>query len=511
MLNKLREKKFDLLVIGGGVTGAGISLDAQARGLSTALIEMQDFAAGTSSRSTKLIHGGLRYLKQFQFGVVAEVGKERAIVYENAPHITSPQWMLLPIVEGGTFGKNLTRFALTMYDALANVKKGERKKILNVEETLKLEPLLKKEDLKGGGYYVEYRTDDARLTIEVVKKAAELGAVLSNYTKMERFIYENGKVIGVRALDIISNEHFNIYAKQIVNASGIWVDEIRKLDNSLTGKRLFHTKGVHLVFDQSVFPLKQAVYFDTNDNRMVFAIPREGKTYLGTTDTKYEGDLAVPTITLADKEYLLKTVDKVFHNLHLKLEDIESEWSGVRPLIYEEGKKESEISRKDEIIHSDSLLITIAGGKLTGYRKMAEKVVDLVCNRLNVHVKSITKTLKLSGGDVGGSVGYEKFFNKLIPLFKEVGLKHKEAEILINRYGSNVEKILESIISVKNDSVNSLPPEIYAELKYCLENEMVMNAEDFLQRRSSATLFNKAWAEKWEPQISIAVNEYHES
>jgi glycerol-3-phosphate dehydrogenase len=200
-LEAMAQQQFDVIVIGGGITGAGIALDAQSRGLRTALIEMQDFASGTSSRSTKLVHGGLRYLKQLDVKVVAEVGKERAIVYENGPHVTTPEWMLLPFYKGGTFGKLSTSLGLRVYDFLAGVKRSERRKMFSPNVTLQHEPLLKKKDLKGGGYYVEYRTDDARLTIEVMKKAVELGAMAVNYAKVEELIVKDGTLVGVRVVD----------------------------------------------------------------------------------------------------------------------------------------------------------------------------------------------------------------------------------------------------------------------------------------------------------------------
>lgn len=193
IMNDLQSKEYDVLVIGGGITGVGIALDAITRGLSVALVEMQDFAAGTSSRSTKLVHGGLRYLKQFEIKEVAELGKERAIVYENGPHVTTPVWMLLPFHKGGTFGKFSTSVGLRVYDFLAGVKKSERRYMLNSAQTLEKEPLVKQADLLGGGVYVEYRTDDARLTIEVAKTAIEKGAVLANYTKASGFLYNDAK------------------------------------------------------------------------------------------------------------------------------------------------------------------------------------------------------------------------------------------------------------------------------------------------------------------------------
>jgi len=258
ILADMEKEVHDLFIIGGGITGAGIALDAATRGLKTALVEMQDFAAGTSSRSTKLVHGGLRYLKQFEVGLVAEVGKERAIVYENGPHVTTPEWMLLPLHKGGTFGKFSTSIGLRVYDYLAGVKKSERRSMLSVDETLAKEPLIKKDGLKGGGYYVEYRTDDARLTIEVMKKAIESGAKAVNYAKVKSFIYGDEKVKGVKVVDQLTGKEYKIHAKKIVNATGPWVDKMREADNSKKGKVLRLTKGVHIVIDQSKFPLKQA-------------------------------------------------------------------------------------------------------------------------------------------------------------------------------------------------------------------------------------------------------------
>ncbi|MGI2315704.1 glycerol-3-phosphate dehydrogenase/oxidase, partial [Staphylococcus cohnii] len=228
MKKDLKNDTFDVVIIGGGITGAGIALDATQRGMKVALVEMQDFAQGTSSRSTKLVHGGLRYLKQLQVGVVAETGRERAIVYENGPHVTTPERMLLPMHKGGSMGKFTTAIGLTMYDRLAGVKKSERKTMLNAKETLAKEPLVKKSGLKGGGSYVEYRTDDARLTIEVMKRAAEKGATVINHTKSVHFTYDsNEKVNGIHAEDQITGETYPIKAKKVINASGPWVDEVR--------------------------------------------------------------------------------------------------------------------------------------------------------------------------------------------------------------------------------------------------------------------------------------------
>ncbi|RAK22099.1 homodimeric glycerol 3-phosphate dehydrogenase (quinone) [Anoxybacillus vitaminiphilus] len=510
LLEQMNENVYDVLIIGGGITGCGIALDAASRGLKTALVEMQDFAAGTSSRSTKLVHGGLRYLKQFEIKMVSEVGKERAIVYENGPHVTTPEWMLLPIYKSGTFGKFTTSIGLKLYDYLAGVKKSERRKMLSAEETLKKEPLLKQEGLLGGGYYVEYRTDDARLTMEVIKKAAELGAHAVNYVKVEEFLYEKKKVIGVRCVDQISRHSYNIYARKVINAAGPWVDTLREKDRSKTGKTLRLTKGVHIVIDQKRFPLKQAIYFDTQDGRMVFAIPRDGKTYVGTTDTFYNEDIASPKMTSQDREYLINAINGMFPSVRLTEKDIESSWAGLRPLIHEEGKAPSEISRKDEIWQSPSGLITIAGGKLTGYRKMAEMVVDLVAKQLSeegdgTYKPCQTKTLPISGGNVGSSHAFLQFVEKKAEEAQQYGFTEEQGRQLAKQYGTNVDRLF--AISQKYNEESGLPRDIFATLVYAIEEEMTVKPVDYFIRRTGTLFFNIDWVRKWKmPIINYMAN-----
>lgn len=506
-LEKMEKDIYDVLVIGGGITGAGIALDAQMRGMKTALIEMQDFAAGTSSRSTKLVHGGLRYLKQFEVKMVAEVGKERAIVYENGPHVTTPEWMLLPIYKGGTFGSFSTSIGLRVYDFLAGVKKAERRMMLNREETLQKEPLLKREGLKGGGYYVEYRTDDARLTIEVMKRAVKEGAIAVNYTKAEQLLYEDGNICGVMAHDRIGQKSYKIRARKIVNATGPWVDSLRELDRSKQGKTLRLTKGIHLVFDGRRFPLQQAIYFDTPDKRMVFAIPRDGKTYVGTTDTDYVGDIAHPRMSEEDRRYLLSCVNEMFPELKLDASDVESSWAGLRPLIYEEGKSPSEVSRRDEIFRSPSGLITIAGGKLTGYRKMAETVCDLLAKELQKegfgpYEPCVTKSVPISGGDLGGSRNFPSFIKKMTQQGEQLGLSASVAEKLSRRYGSNIAAIYERIEQLRSEvDKYDLPLELLATILYAIEEERAYTPSDFCIRRSGALLFDIAAVKRWKDGI----------
>lgn len=487
----MEETEYDLLIIGGGITGAGIALDAITRGLTVGLIEMGDYAYGTSSRSTKLVHGGLRYLKQFEIKEVASLGQERAIVYENGPHVTTPEHMLLPFFKGGTFGPLSTSLGLKVYDTLARVKKSERRTMISNEDVLNKVPFIKKDGLRGGGLYVEYRTDDARLTLEVIKEAAKYGANITNYVQAIDFNYQNNKMTGVRAKDVLNDTTFDINAKSIVNATGPWVDDLRSIDHSDKNKHLQLSKGAHLVFSQTNFPLEQSVYFDTPDKRMVFAIPRDNKTYVGTTDTVYEGDPNDLMLTQDDRNYILNAINYIFPDLNLDETHVESSWAGVRPLIHENGKSPSEISRKDEIWESGTGLLTIAGGKLTGYRKMAETVVDKVVKILKenddiIFSKSKTINLPISGGHIGGSKNLDNYLDKSSQKLIELGLTKNEALELAKIYGSNIHLLHDYI----NNNLTELPTVLYAQLKYAIDYEMAMTPIDFFMRRNSSLLFN---------------------
>ncbi|WP_164215935.1 glycerol-3-phosphate dehydrogenase/oxidase [Virgibacillus sp. YIM 98842] len=502
LFNALTEKQLDVLVIGGGVTGAGIALDASSRGLNTGLVEMQDFAAGTSSRSTKLVHGGLRYLKQFEIKMVAEVGRERAIVYENGPHVTTPEKMLLPFYKGGTFGSFTTNIGLLMYDFLAGVKKAERRMMLKPKEVLNREPLVKEKDLIGGGLYVEYKTDDARLTIEILKKAVQHGTKSVNYAKVIDFLYEPSthKLIGAVMEDQITKETYSIYAKKIVNAGGPWVDELREIDKSKKGKSLHLTKGVHLVFTNDKFPLDQAVYFDTPDGRMIFAIPRGDITYVGTTDTDYAGNKEQPLMTVSDRDYLLRSIDFMFPSLNLTADDVVSSWAGLRPLIAEEdAANPSEISRKDEIFTSDSGLISIAGGKLTGYRKMAESVVDTLVKQLKeeegiLFSASETKYMPLAGGEIGGSERLKAFKKQKIKEAAVLGISEKDADKMVQRYGANTDTVLRLFRENQSEAKQEhMDPLVFAELLYALHEEAIYKPADFFVRRTGALFFEMEW------------------
>ena len=494
-ISRLENEDFDLLIIGGGITGAGIALDAISRGLKVALVEQNDFASGTSSKSTKLIHGGLRYLKQFDFWLVKEVGSERAIIHQLAPHLVVPDKMILPIIENGTYGSWLTSIGLKIYDILANVEEEDRRLMLDKKTTLEKEPLLPEDILEGSGFYAEYRTDDARLTIEVLKTAVRLGTLALNYCEISQLSYNDGKIGGALATDRFTSKKIPIKARYVVNATGPWVDTLREdMDPQANrSKSLQLTKGVHVVFPYEKLPVKQSVYFDVPDGRMIFAIPRGKVTYVGTTDTKFEAAPETVEVELVDALYLVKAVNNMFPEIELQLEDIISSWAGLRPLIYEEGKSAGELSRKDEIFESDSGLVSIAGGKLTGYRKMAERVVDVVSKRASkdyeLDLKEVqTEKIDLIEDPFKNYKAVKVYTKKVYQEWESFGFDKSTIEALVHRYGRQTDAILDRFKEVPEQDVETRLAK--AELWFGIHHEMISKPLDFFERRSGRLFFN---------------------
>ncbi len=485
------EKVFDVLVTGGGITGGGIALDAASRGLSVLLLEKLDFASGTSSRSTKLIHGGLRYLKNLEFRLVHEVGKERAVLCKNAPYLVYPEKMLLPVYRGGQYSRFFTSLGLRVYDLLAGVKKNERRKMLTLKEAYKKESMLSIDGLTGAGLYYEYRTDDARLVMELVKTACTAGAQCFNYIKVQEFIYRDKKICGVKAIDKETGKEYLFHAKHIVNATGPWADELLKQDDTGRKGMLHHTKGVHIVLPHARLPVSQSVYFGTRDSRMIFAIPRNGTTYIGTTDTDYRGPLEDPVVSGKDADYLLEAVNKKFHGTRLTRADILSAWAGIRPLIHQEGKSLSDISRKDEVVESSSGLITITGGKLTGYRAMAEKITDLVMKRLAAagekkFIACKTKNIPFAGNGFAKHGGFKNYKESLAEKILPYGYTRDDAVMLARRYGNNADIIAERFLSAPQGNAFGL---LEAEVWYAVNFEAARNITDFMARRTDNLFF----------------------
>lgn len=488
-IKSIREIEFDLTVIGGGITGAGIALDAASRGLNVLLLEKNDFASGTSSKSTKLIHGGLRYLKQFEFGLVKETGQERSTVHRLAPHLAIPEKMLLPFVKDGTYGSVTTSVGLKVYDFLADVLKKDRRYMLDRVKTLATEPLLNKAIVEGGGIYSEYRTDDARLTIEVLKTAKRYEAVLFNYAAVHEFTYSDGLINGLIFKDLISGKRETVKSKLVVAATGPWLDNLLNSQNKEQTNKLRLTKGVHIVVSHSNFPIQHPVYFDTPDERMIFAIPRGKVTYIGTTDTEFSGDIDRVVATKEDLHYLLSSLKRVFPNVIISESDVESNWAGLRPLIDEIDKAPSELSRKDELYEMEDGLIAIAGGKLTGYRKMAERVVDLVQSRSDLPhiIQCRTSMIPLTQDPFSDYNMVKKAVRHYSNLVASEGLNEYWGWHLITTYGSNAALIWRHYQESDNKSEEGL---LKAELWYGINYEMVYNSADFLIRRTGRLYFD---------------------
>jgi glycerol-3-phosphate dehydrogenase len=509
LVRELSEEKFELLVIGGGITGAGIALDAVSRGLKTALVEKMDFAWGTSSRSTKLIHGGLRYLKQLELGLVKEVSRERLIVRKNARHLVQPARFLLPIRKGGNFSKWSSSMGLRFYDWLADVQKRERRKMLNREEVLALEPLLERDGLKGGGLFYEYCTDDARLTIEILKRAFDQGATILNYAEVTGFTEEVGKITGVHLKDHISGASYGVKSTVVINATGPWVDQIRQAnEGQLNGKKLRLTKGIHIVVAKERLPLRQAVYFDVmEDQRMVFAIPKNGVTYVGTTDTDYAADIDRPVANAQDVRYLLDAVNSMFSEVHLQEADILSSWTGLRSLIQQRGKRPSELSRKDEIFISENGLISIAGGKLSGYRKMAERAVDAAINRIgDAPVKKrlgpcVSQIIKIAGSEFSDEEHYHQVRKDLQKRSELIGVQPDEIDKIFNRYGTNAEMIVGKAHEYLQKKYTPGKSLLFGELWYGIHHESVQHLNDFLIRRTGRLYFERPYLRYIYPAI----------
>ncbi|MFL2105222.1 type 1 glycerol-3-phosphate oxidase [Desemzia sp. FAM 23991] len=549
-IKALQEETLDVLIIGGGITGAGTALQASASGLKTGLVEMQDFAEGTSSRSTKLVHGGLRYLKNFDVEVVADTVQERAVVQGIAPHIPKADPMILPVYDepGSTFSMFSLKVAMDLYDQLASVTGTKYANYtLTKDEVLERLPQLKSEGLLGAGVYLDYRNNDARLVIENIKRAAEDGGHMVSRMKVIGILHdENNKVSGATVEDLLTGETFDIKARTVLNSTGPWSDTIRQMDAKLDAvPQMRPTKGVHLVVDREKLQVPQPTYFDTgkNDGRMVFVIPREEKTYFGTTDTDYKGDFAHPTVEQEDVDYLLEVVNNRYPSADIKLDDIESSWAGLRPLIssnggsdynggnsqpisdesfdkvistieqfqkgevdrytvedalknIETGNSESEdnpsaISRGSALDIDEDGLITVAGGKLTDYRKMAigamKAVIEILNNTFNESYELIdSSNYSVSGGEINPQE-VEEETGKLAQMGVEKGLSESEALYLANLYGSNAPKVFALIGEVEQLEGLTLADSL--SLRYAMNEEMALTPNDFLIRRTNHMLF----------------------
>lgn len=487
-LARLADETFDLLVIGGGITGAGVAREAALRGLRTALVEARDFASGTSSRSSKLIHGGLRYLEQGEIGLVREAATERKSLRRIAPHRTAVASMLLPVHGRTSAGLYKLRVGLALYEKLAAVARHELHRVLGRDEALAAEPHLSPERLQGALVYPEYQTDDARLTLDTLKSAHHAGAVVANYVRVTA-LGPSGTPRVVTVQDEEDRTILDVRAAAVVNAAGPWADDLRQLDRREDRPSLYLTKGIHLVFRHVDLPARHCVVMRAHDGRPVFVVPRAPHVYVGTTDTSYEGPLDEPAITREDVDYLLDAVARTFHGIDATADRVIGGWAGLRPLIAEAGKKPSEISRKDEIVVSESGLVTIAGGKLTAYRRMAERVVETVAPMLGRKLPaSASATEMLPGGDLHGAPDLEAFASAPATQAALQGVTPEAAARLIATWGGDAVEVAQS----GGTSFVPLAPEVplsAGEVRYAIRHEMARTLTDLLERRTRLAYF----------------------
>src|SRR5437867_8518775 len=348
-LAALPRADLDLLVVGGGITGAGVARDAALRGLRVALVERNDWAAGTSSRSSKLIHGGIRYLEQGDVGLVREAANERFVLRRIAPHLTLPLRIVMPTYRRTAHAK--LGLGLWTFERLAPVPADEKHEMWDRDASLRAEPLLDGTRLHGAAVFTEYLTDDARLVLDTVKGAHEAGALCVNHLEAAVFV---GGEVSLR--DTLGGRMIGVAPRVVVNAAGPWVDEVRRRAGALTSTRLHLTKGIHLVVPHERLPVRHIVVMQARDRRSAFAVPRGRVTYLGTTDTDFGAPVDNPEVTADDAEYLLDAARRTFTGPPLQADDVVASWAGLRPLLHEEGKRPSEISRKDEILSGGGLV-----------------------------------------------------------------------------------------------------------------------------------------------------------
>ena len=479
----LTDGVFDLLILGGGITGAGVALDATLRGLRVALIDKGDFAAGTSSLSSKLVHGGLRYLEHGDFHLVYEALHERGRLLHNAPHLVHPLRFVLPFYEGARVPSWKFRIGLVLYDILAGAHNIRRSRAVSLSRLREAFPGLEAKGLRGGAEYFDAQMDDARLCLEVLRTAALHGAIVANY--IEAIAFERG---GVRAVDRLSGREFTIAAKQIVNAAGPWADAVRRLDGDDDGPLLQPTKGVHLIAPDcgrsSAFLLLHPA-----DGRVFFVIPWLGKTLLGTTDTACDTSPDDLAVTPSDVEYLLAGFNHYF-SPSLGAPDILGSFAGLRPLIRARPGAPSDLSREFQLHTSPSGLLTATGGKYTTYRRMAEVITDTVVRRLGLSRRCRTRSFRLDGAP---ETPWRRFTpSEIASLTGRCHLDEATARHLVSRYGRRAIEVADYISCdpALGQHVVADEPDVLAEFAYQRDHEMAQTPTDFLLRRTRLGLFH---------------------
>jgi glycerol-3-phosphate dehydrogenase len=498
MWNSIPEEA-DLVVVGAGVTGAGIARDAARRGLRVVLLEQNDIAYGTSSRSSKLIHGGLRYLETYEFSLVFESVSERRIVMDLAPHLVNPMAFLFPVYQGSRKSLRMISAGMWLYDGLALFRSPKRHRTLNPSEVAKEEPLLKQEGLQGAPLYYDCSTDDARLTLETIIDATQNGAVVATWARVDALVKnDQGRIAGVVVKNARDGSLKEVNAHAVINATGPWTDEVLAMSGPRKGKLLRPTKGVHIVVDREKLPVEHAVVlFHPDDNRVLFALPWGDRTYVGTTDTDYDGVPGEEAATLEDVDYLIAAPNHSFPTSQITRGDVVSTWAGLRPLIAPEPEvgemAESQVSREHQIVIGEDGLITIAGGKLTTYRKMAQECVDVAVNLLTLSGKlpedlqsGETTKVPLPGG-----VGWPEDDDhaKVAVELAEVcdcDISAAVARHLVDTYGMRAWELAKMCAADPSLTEPIVPGriEIMAQVDFGVKEELAASVSDIMTRRT---------------------------
>ena len=478
-LQRLKSQQFDILIVGGGITGAGIVRDATMRGYKTALIDKGDFASGTSSKSSRLIHGGVRYLEQFEFGLVFEASRERRVLWQIAPHLATPLPFLFPVYKDASILRRfplMINIGLWMYDGLALFRNYKNHRMYSPKQIGEMMRGFHIDEIGGGALYYDGQVDDARLTLETIRTGHRYGAEIANYVQVDALLKEDGQIIGVKAHDVLGGEQLEIRARVVVNSTGPWADTLLQLDDPNAHKRMRPTKGVHIVVPREKIGGENAVAFTVPDGRLMFTIPWGQFTVVGTTDTDYDSDFDRVYADVADVDYIIKAANHAFPGSQITKSDVISTWAGLRPLVSQLGKSTSGTSREHEIWATESGLVTIAGGKLTTYRSMAEQLVDVVVRQLrdkhNIAPKQACATARVPLVDVEAVAMSD-------------GLPQDVKDHLIHNHGPEAGRVTEMIQrdpKLGQRIIEDLPY-IWAEVPYAIENEMAMTVDDVLERR----------------------------
>jgi glycerol-3-phosphate dehydrogenase len=477
---RLRRETFDLAVIGGGINGAAVARDAAMRGLKVALVDKGDFAAATSSRSSKLIHGGFRYLPQWQFRLVYTALRERERLRRfTAPHLVHPIRFLFPLYRGRGFNPFVVAIGMLLYDLFARTPRSERHRRLDAEGVCALEPALARDGLSGGSLYYDDSSDDARLTIENILDAAAHGAAVANYTGVKGFSKSGGKLAAAMLEDFAGTQRFELRARVFVNAAGPWVDDVRRLDEPDAPSCVRLTKGVHLVFACDALPVRESLVLSDRTGRIVFVMPHDRYVLVGTTDTDFDGDREKISADASDIDYLLGVMGENLPGIKLAPSDVAFSFAGLRALVHRDGARSpSAVPREETILESRSGLITVAGGKLTTHREIAERVLRHAMKALcRPAGKSPTLTVPL----IGARPGLDGDDRTLAALPAEV------RGVLSGRYGSRAATVA-GLIDERVELAEPLAegcPAIGAEVIHAVRYELARTVADFIVRRTA--------------------------